>query len=57
MEANMIWVAAAIIAVLVLTLAWEILRRFSCLNCLLGLLFIGIALALLVIGGILQISY
>ena len=53
----MLVIPGIVIAALVLILAWEILRRFSCLNCLLGLLFIGISLAILVIAGFLQISY
>jgi hypothetical protein len=45
-----------IICIVVLVIAWELLRRFSCLNCLVGIICIGIGLALLVYFGFIPMN-
>lgn len=46
---------AIVICLLGLVIAWELLRRFSCLNCLVGLVCLGIGLALLFWAGLISI--
>ena len=46
---------AIVIFIVVLVIAWELLRRFSCLNCLVGLVCLGIGVALLFWAGLISI--
>jgi hypothetical protein len=53
METEML--IAIVIFIVVLVIAWELLRRFSCLNCLVGLVCLGIGVALLFWAGLISL--